>query len=310
MNTAEPVVSKFVRLMQMIRFSHTIFALPFAVLAAVMAVCTPLPDGTQVTVRAIEPLALLVCMVCARSTAMAFNRWVDQTIDAKNPRTAMRHLPAGTLGSGEVAVFAIVCALGFIGGCALFLPNPMPLIGSLPVLFFLWGYSLAKRFTSAAHLWLGIALSLAPVCVWVALRGTAVVRDVGDLLPPTVLALAVALWVTGFDIIYACQDEAFDRQEGLFSVPARLGARGAFRVAASCHALMIVTLIAMPTLAPQLGLGPIFYAAVLAIAALLIYEHRLVRPDDLKRINEAFFQVNSIVSVVLMIAGSIDCWLG
>lgn len=301
--------SKLRMMLEMIRFSHTIFALPFAALATVMAIKLPLPDGAAVRVRPIDLIAILICMVAARSVAMAFNRLADHAIDAGNPRTAQRHLPAGLLGRYEVTVFAILCGLAFFFGCALFLPNWLPLAGSIPVLLFLCGYSLAKRFTSAAHLWLGIALSLAPICVWAALRGGAVLADPMDLLPAVILAVAVALWVTGFDIIYACQDEAFDRKAGLQSVPARFGATGAFRIAAACHLGMVAALLTLPSIAPALGLGWLYYAAIGSIAALLIYEHRLVRPDDLDRINQAFFQVNSIVSVGLLVAATIDCWL-
>ncbi|WP_417744105.1 UbiA-like polyprenyltransferase [Rosistilla oblonga] len=302
--------SKLRMMLEMIRFSHTIFALPFAALATVMAIKLPLPDGTAVRVRPLDLVAILICMVAARSVAMAFNRLADQAIDAGNPRTAGRHLPAGLLGRHEVTIFAILCAVGFLVGCALFLPNWLPLAASIPVLMFLCGYSLAKRFTAAAHLWLGVALSLAPICVWAALRGSAVLVDPSDLLPAVILAAAVALWVTGFDIIYACQDEAFDRSEGLQSVPARFGAKGAFRIAAACHAGMVLVLLVLPSVVPALGLGWIYYAAIGSIAALLIYEHCLVRPDDLDRINQAFFQVNSIVSVGLLVAAGIDCWMG
>src|SRR6056297_1748309 len=210
------------RIMGMIRFSHTIFALPFAVLAAVLAIRVPLPDGTMLTLRMRELVGILLCMIFARSAAMAFNRLVDHRLDAANPRTASRRLPAGLLGRGEVWGFTIACGLGFVAATLCFLPNWLPLAASLPVLAFLLGYSVAKRFTWAAHFWLGVALSLAPLCVWVALRGQAVLASPVDALPALLLAAAVASWVAGFDVIYACQDEAFDRAAGLHSIPARL----------------------------------------------------------------------------------------
>lgn len=310
MSTAESSRPNRIRLMlEMIRFSHTIFALPFACLALLMAIRLPQSDGSAVVVGWTPLAGLLLCMVFARSTAMAFNRLVDQRYDAANPRTAGRHLPAGLLSRSEVTAFALICAIGFVGSSALFLPNWLPLAGSLPVLAFLCGYSLAKRFTAAAHLWLGIALSLAPVCVWLAVRGTSVIAAPADLLPALVLAAAVALWVTGFDIIYACQDEAFDRQAGLQSVPARLGTAGALRLAAVCHLGMLVCLLLLPLSAAGLGWGGVYYAAIALIAGLLIYEHRLVRPDDLQRVNTAFFNINAIISIVLLVAAGIDSWL-
>lgn len=315
-------IGKIRSLLGLIRFSHTLFALPFAALAAIMAITTPLPPDAGATATnhataigsasAIGPpaltlrhgLGLLLCMVLARSVAMAFNRLVDQRIDAANPRTAGRHLPAGQLGRPEVWWFTLISALGFIAATLLFLPNRLPLYGSIPVLGFLCGYSLAKRFTSLAHLWLGVALALSPVCVWLALRGW---WSWGDLTPPLLLASAIASWVCGFDIIYACQDADFDRAAGLHSVPARWGVAGALRIAALAHAATLVCLLALPLLAPQVGLGKLYLSAVLLVAALLWYEHRLVSPDDLDRVNQSFFHVNAVISVLLLVAGGLDC---
>lgn len=297
-------------MLEMIRFSHTIFALPFAVLATLMALRVPLPSGAPPVLRLSDLVGILACMVLARSAAMAFNRVADHRFDAANPRTAKRHLPAGLIRRGEAIGMTVICSVGFIASTLLFLPNRLPLYASVPVLLFLLGYSLAKRFTAAAHLWLGVALSLAPLCAWVAIRGEAVMAAPADLLPPLILAVAVALWVAGFDIIYACQDEAFDRHVGLRSVPARLGVRGALRAAAMAHAGMIAALVALPIASPVLGLGWLYYAAVLGIAGLLWYEHHLVRPDDLERVGIAFFNVNAIVSLVLLTAAGFDCWMG
>ena len=219
-------------MLELVRFSHTIFALPFALLATVMALRVPLAGGATPQFRWQDLLGILACMVSARTAAMAFNRLADQRFDAANPRTAGRHLPAGLMGRGEAALLTMVSCLGFVAATLLFLPNWLPLALSIPVLLFLLGYSLAKRFTAAAHLWLGVALSLAPVCAWLAIRGQAVVSSPLDLVPPLVLAVAVALWVTGFDIIYSCQDAGFDQQVGLHSVPARFGVAGGLRIAA------------------------------------------------------------------------------
>ncbi len=299
--------SKIRSLLGLIRFSHTVFALPFAALAAIMAVTTPLPVGSPAAAVGLDlrrGVALLLCMVLARSVAMAFNRLVDQTIDARNPRTAGRHLPAGLLGRHEVWLFTLLCAAGFVASTLLFLPNRIPLYGAIPVLAFLCGYSLAKRFTTAAHLWLGVALALSPICVWLALRGWV---SWGDLTPPLLLAAAIASWVCGFDIIYACQDADFDRAAGLHSVPARWGVAGGLRIAAAMHAMTLVGLVSIPWLAPQVGLGKLYLAAVAVVAALLWYEHRLVSADDLDRVNESFFQVNAVISVLLLVAGGLDC---
>ena len=294
----------------LIRFSHTLFALPFAALATVMAITTRLPNGDPVAFRLRDLIGILICMVTARSAAMAFNRLVDHSIDAANPRTQGRHLPAGILSRKSVAVFTALCSIGFVAATALFLPNPIPLIGSIPVLLFLLGYSLAKRFTSAAHLWLGVALSLSPVCAGVAIRGPAAFDPLSDLTAPVLLALAVASWVTGFDIIYACQDASFDTSAGLHSVPSRFGIAGAFRIAALSHLVMLAILVALPLLAPNVGFGWIYWMALAGIALLVIRQHTLVGPSDLNRVNEAFFQANVAISLLLLIAGSIDCLWG
>ncbi len=207
-------------LLEMIRFSHTLFALPFALLAAAMAWALNLRESPPRPFRWIDLVGILICMATARSAAMAFNRLADRRINALNPRTKMRHLPAGLLSVGGVSTFTIVCSLGFVAATLLFLPNWIPLAASVPVLLFLFGYSYAKRFTALSHLWLGVALALAPSAAWVVLRA-----DVAW--APLVLSAAVALWVAGFDIIYSCQDYAFDVSMQLYSVPAKLGIAGA-----------------------------------------------------------------------------------
>lgn len=296
----------------LIRFSHTIFALPFAALAAAMAFATPIQSAdalpaTFPAVRLRDLIGILVCMVAARSTAMAFNRLVDRRIDAANPRTANRHIPAGVLSAAQVTWFTLVCGMVFVVATALFLPNRIPLIASVPTLLFLCGYSLAKRFTSAAHLWLGVALSLSPIAAWVAIRGGYPIDWPADFLAPVVLAIVVALWVTGFDMIYACQDADFDAAAGLRSVPARLGVAGALRVAWFSHMAMLAVLIALPWVSPPLG--PIFAVAMVVTAGLVIRQHRLVSADDLDRVNQAFFDTNAAISVTLLVAGVADCWI-
>ena len=294
-------------LLEMIRFSHTLFVLPFALLAALMAWTTPLPGGNSPPPFRWQHLAgVLICMVGARSAAMAFNRLADRRIDAENPRTKMRHLPAGTLSTTSVVVFTLVSSAVFIAGTLLFLPNWLPLYLSVPVLLFLLGYSYAKRFTALAHFWLGTALMLAPVSAWIALRGETLLTNPADIVPAVMLGGAVLSWVAGFDIIYACQDADFDRQARLRSVPASLGVVGALRLAALCHVVTLGLLAALPLVCPQVPLGWIYWTGVGAVAALLAYEHLLVRPDDLTRVNVAFFHINTIISIGLFVVGAID----
>lgn len=289
-------------LLEMIRFSHTLFALPFALLAAVMAWND---DLTPAPFRWLDLVGILACMVCARSAAMSFNRIADRQIDAQNPRTANRHLPSGKLGLRSVVLFALICSLGFITSTLLFLPNNwLPLALSLPVLIFLLAYSFTKRFTSLSHFWLGVALMLAPLSTWIALRGNIFLENPWDLLPAVVLGCAVMLWVAGFDIIYACQDAEFDKTARLHSVPVRWGVRNALRLAAACHLGMIGMLALLPAVFPPLG--GIYILGASAVALLLIYEHRIVRPDDLTRVNVAFFRVNAVVSLGLLLMTTLD----
>jgi 4-hydroxybenzoate polyprenyltransferase len=279
-------------LLGMIKFSHTVFALPFALFGAALAAHGV--DGWHG--RARDWLGILLCMATARSAAMAFNRLVDRQLDALNPRTASRHLPTGQLSAGSVTLFWAACSLGFVASTLLFLPNRWPLILALPVLAWLCGYSYTKRFTSLAHVWLGSALMLAPIAAWIALRG--------DLRwPPVWLGLAVLFWVSGFDVIYACQDVEFDRSHGLHSIPGRLGVPGALRLASVFHLAMVLCLVELGLSVPM---GRVYFAGVVGIAALLTYEHALVRPDDLSRVNYAFFQVNVAISLGLLAFGVAD----
>ena len=291
-------------ILEMIRFSHTLFALPFALLAAVMAWTTETVDGRSVAFRGETLLGILLCMVFARSAAMAFNRLLDRHLDAANPRTSQRHLPAGILTVRSVTLFAAINSLGFIASTLLFWPNRLPLFLAIPILAFLFGYSYTKRFTSLAHFWLGMALMLAPVSAWIAVRGEILLDRPDDLWPALTLGMSVLLWVAGFDVIYACQDMEYDRQARLHSIPASLGIVGALRVAALCHLGMVILLVTLPFIVTELGW--IYWSGISAVALLLVYEHWMVRPDDLTKVNMAFFRVNSIVSVGLFCICSLD----
>jgi 4-hydroxybenzoate polyprenyltransferase len=286
------------QLLEMIRFSHTLFALPFALLAALMAWVQNARSTPPVAFRWLDLLGILTCMAFARSAAMAFNRLADQRLDAINPRTQARHLPSGALSTGSVMLFTLLCSLGFVAGTLLFLPhNRIPLWASVPVLLFLLTYSYTKRFTLLSHFWLGAALMLAPLAAWAAIRAELAWA-------PLVLGGAVLFWVAGFDIIYACQDFEFDVKMHLYSIPARFGIATALRMAALCHLMMIVLLLMLPLAYPFFSW--VYLTGVAAIAVLLIYEHSLVRPDDLSRVNQAFFQVNAVVSMGLLVIGAVD----
>jgi len=316
--------ARFKMFLELIRFSHTIFALPFALLSAAMALWVryqtlaseftfhqiqdardSLFPNLKLWIRWQELVGVLLCMVFARSAAMAFNRLVDAKLDAENPRTVKRHIPAGLLSSSTVTLYTIVCSVGFIASTALFLPNRWPLILSVPVLLFLCGYSLTKRFTSLAHFWLGASLMLAPVAAWIAILGDAAFDfKHGLAYPPLILGGAVLLWVAGFDIIYATQDAEVDRKLRLRSIPAKLGVPGALRLAAACHLGMVALLFTLPSFFEPFG--AIWYVGATLTAVLLVYEHALVRPDDLTRVNAAFFSCNAIVSIGLLVVGVLD----
>jgi len=294
------VLGRMRKLLEMIRFSHTLFALPFALLAAVMAWAANARSEPPIRFRWQDLAGILLSMVFARSAAMAFNRLADRRLDALNPRTAKRHLPTGAVGVASVVLFTVVASLGFVAATLLFLPNRFPVYASLPVLAFLFVYSFTKRFTLLSHFWLGTALMLAPLGAWVALRPKFAWG-------PLMLGAAVMLWVAGFDMIYACQDTDFDRKMRLYSAPARFGVAGALRLAAVCHLAMVALLLALPLVYD--GFGGVYVAGVALIAALLAYEHVLVRPDDLTRVNRAFFHVNAVVSVGLFLIGAVDLLL-
>jgi 4-hydroxybenzoate polyprenyltransferase len=273
---------------RMIKFTHSIFALPFALTSLVLA--------SQGGLRPVTVLWVLVAMVAARSAAMGFNRLADQAIDARNPRTAGRELPRGLLSRGQVWAFVLVSAALLVVAAAQL--NPLCLALSPVALAIVFGYSYTKRFTAAAHLVLGLALGVAPIGAWLAVRGAFAVE-------PLVLALAVLCWVAGFDTIYACQDAEFDRREGLHSLPARLGVARALHVARGLHVLAVLCLGALYWLTP---LHVLYLAGVAGVAALLGYEHTLVRADDLSKVDAAFFTVNGWVSVFYFVTTSLARW--
>ena len=267
---------------RMIRFSHSLFALPFAFTAVALA-----SQGRGIAPR--QGLWIVMAMVGARSAAMGFNRLADQWIDAENPRTASRELPRGVLSRAEVWLFVAASAATLVLAAAML--NPLCLALSPVALLIVFGYSYTKRFTALSHLVLGLALAVAPVGAWLAIRGT---FDTA----PLVLGLAVLAWVAGFDTIYALQDAAFDRASGLHSLPARLGMAGALGVARLLHAASAVLLASLYWLAPLHGL---YLAGVAAIAGLLIYEHSLVSPTDLSRVMQAF-NLNGWISLGYFVA--------
>ncbi len=281
-----PAVSTVIRntrlTLEMIKIEHTLFALPFAFLGAVLG-ANGLPTVRQV-------IWIIVAMVGARSTAMAFNRLADRKIDARNPRTAMRALPAGTLSVGFVWLFTIVSALLFLLAAAML--NRLTLILAPVALGSVLLYSFTKRWTQLSHIVLGWCLSIAPTGAWIAVRG-----QIGSPVP-LLLSLVVLLWTAGFDVLYACQDYEFDRAERLHSIPARFGIERALWISRGLHAGAFLALIGLYLIA---GLGPLAIVGVAITGALLVYQHRLVRADDLSRLNAAFFTTNAFVSVILLV---------
>jgi 4-hydroxybenzoate polyprenyltransferase len=275
--------------LSLVRFSHSVFALPFALMSAWLAA------GGVPGARTL--LLVVGCAVAARTAAMAFNRLVDREIDAKNPRTARRELPAGALGVGQVRALVVIASAAFIAMA--FALNELSGVLSLPVLVILLGYSYAKRFTAAVHLVLGVALALAPLGAWIAVRGD----FAGDLAVPLLLAAAVMTWVAGFDVLYALQDESFDRTHGLRSIPARFGVAKSLTISSALH---VATVASLAALWWRAGLGTPFAVGVAGSALLLAWEHRLVKPGDLSRLDTAFFTLNGWMGVGLFAALATD----
>ena len=278
--------------LNLIRFEHTLFALPYAVAGAFLAQGGFPPLNTAVWI--------LVAMVGARTAAMTFNRLVDRRIDAANPRTASRPSANGQVSPAFMVLATLVSSALFVWAAGQL--NHLCLILSGPTLLILLSYSLTKRFFAGSHFVLGLALGLSPLGAWVAVRGELGIES----LPAVALGLCVLFWTAGFDILYACQDEEHDRANGLFSVPAGLGRRGAFMVARACHVLVPALLAAVGLTA---DLTFIWYGAVAIITALLVYEHRLVGVDDLSRLNRAFFTVNVAIGFIVMVGAVGDVLL-
>jgi 4-hydroxybenzoate polyprenyltransferase len=284
-----PVLQSLRITLDMIKWEHSIFALPFALCGAMLA-ASGFPTAHQL-------LWIVIAMLAARSAAMAFNRLADATIDAANPRTRTRALPAGHLSPAFVATFVVVsCAVFILAASQL---NRLTLALSPVALAVLLLYSYTKRFTRLSHLVLGFALGIAPAAAWIAVRGS---------LDPRILLLtaAVTFWVAGFDILYACQDFEFDRDAGLHSIPRHIGISAALWVARAFHLIMLILLVA---LLPAFGLGKFALAGIIIVLLLLLYEHSLVKPHDLSRLNAAFFTMNGVISVVFALFVAADLLL-
>jgi 4-hydroxybenzoate polyprenyltransferase len=274
------VVATFGR---MVKFSHTVFALPFALAATALAA-----RGHGITIAQVA--AILVAMAGARTAAMGFNRIVDRRIDAKNPRTAGREIPAGKVSLWSASLLTAISALAFVAAAASL--GRLCLMLSPVVLGLVLGYSFTKRFTWLCHLVLGLAIGIAPTGAWIAVRGALAA-------PAVWLTLAVATWIGGFDILYALSDRDFDRHAGLYSIPARFGVPAALVISAALH---LGTLVALVATGHAAGLGTIYFLGVAGVAAIFVYEHAIVRPSDLSRVNVAFFNLNGYVSVVYLLA--------
>lgn len=281
MAVAQTMGGKLRDLMNLIRFEHTLFALPFAAAGALLGA------GGLPTLR--EAAWILVCMVTARSAAMAYNRIVDRDIDACNPRTATREIPAGKISVRFAGMFTAAMAVLFMVGA--WMLNPLAAMLSPVALAVVLGYSHAKRFTASAHVWLGVALAIAPVGAWIAVTGSLSVA-------PIVLATAVVCWLIGFDTLYALQDVAFDRSAGLHSIPVRFGDRGALLIARVSHIAMFVALCCLPLTTPLMW--P-YWVAIGGVGCLLTYEHVVMDPSDIRKVNLAFFNCNVAISMLLML---------
>lgn len=280
--------SPLVTYSRMIKLSHSIFALPFALSAAVLAATLVVPTVWQLVL-------IVLCMVTARSSAMGFNRIVDRDIDAKNPRTAGREIPSGQISVGAAWGFTLGSAALFVLFAGLL--GWLTLALSPVALAVIWGYSWSKRYTALCHLVLGLALALAPTAVWIAITG-------GYGWVPLLLSVAVGTWVAGFDILYSCQDADFDAGEGLHSIPAAVGITGALWISGLLHVLTAASLVALPFVA---ALAWPYWLGLAAIVGVLAYEHWLVRPDDLSKIGKAFFDLNGYVSLIFL-GGVVAGW--
>jgi len=271
-----------------IKIQHTVFALPFAVMSAFLAA------GGMPEIKKL--LWIIVCMLGARSAALAFNRIVDARFDKENPRTRDRALPSGKINVGNYAVFLVASSALFIFSA--WMLNSLAFYLSPVALAIVFFYSLTKRFTAFSHFWLGLAISIAPVGAWVAIREEISFTSL-------LLGAAVVFWLIGFDILYSCMDIEADRINRLHSIPERFGVETALKMALASHAVMVVFLLVL--LEPTVLLGWVYLAGVVLVAGLLVYEHSLIKKDDLSKVNMAFFNVNGIISVGLMIFVIVDC---
>jgi 4-hydroxybenzoate polyprenyltransferase len=281
-----PILHELKTTLEMIKFEHSVFALPFALMGALLA-AGGIPPGRVL-------LWIVIAMVAARSAAMAFNRIADRAYDAVNPRTRMRPLQTGKLSLRFAAIFTIIAGALFLYSASQL--NRLALILSPFVLAILLGYSWTKRFTRWSHVVLGFCLGMAPVGAWIAVKGTLDWQ-------PFILCAAVTLWTGGFDIIYACQDVEFDRQAGLYSLPQSLGIRTSLFVSSLFHVIMVVLLVLLMVV---FHLGILTLAGIAVVAGLLAYEHNLVKPHDLSRVNAAFFNVNGFIGILLLLAVGAD----
>ena len=286
-NAPEPVANPILRFGRMVKFEHTLFALPFALAAAAIAA-----RGHGLSVARL--LGIVVAMAGARTAAMGFNRIVDRHFDAKNPRTARREIPTGAISLRAAWALTLAAAAVFVLAAAAL--GPLCLALSPIALLLLFGYSYTKRFTALCHLFLGLAIASGPAGAWIAVRG-----DFGW--APGLLMLAVGCWIAGFDVLYALSDRDFDRATGLHSIPARLGIPGALAVSALLH---VVTVVALFALASTAHLGVPYLLGVGLVTGLLVYEHAIVRPNDLSRLDVAFFNLNGYVSVAFFVATLVD----
>ena len=283
-------MKSFFTFLKMIKLEHSLFALPFAFVGMFLA-ANGMPSWNVI-------LWVVAAMVGARSAAMGLNRYADAEIDARNPRTASREIPAGNI-SKTATIFYIILSLAVYFLAAVMLNKLTAILSPIPILIFIL-YAYAKRFTNFCHIILGIALGLAPVCAWIAVTGTIN-------LPPFILGGAIILWVAGFDILYAIQDIEYDRKEGLHSIPAVFGVSGSLIIARLLHFAAFFLFILLMAFT---NLGYIYLAGVLISGALMAYEHSLVSKDDLSKLNMAFFNMNAYISITIMIFSIIDIWVG
>jgi len=286
--TSPASVPRILAVLGDIKIAHTIFALPFALLSAHLAF---IQSGGY---RLNTLVAILVCMVTARTAAMSFNRYIDRDLDAVNPRTQDRSIPSGRAKPIDALVVVIVCSIVFIAAC--WYLGPLPLILSVPTIAFLLGYSASKRFTLFTHLWLGIALAIAPVGAWIAITGAWSWY-------PVVLSAAVALWVAGFDVIYALQDVDFDIEHKVYSIPSMVGEAPALWISRGMH---YVSAIALGVFGWLGGIGLPYWIALALVVILLLIEHSIIKPGDYSRLGIAFFTLNGVIGIVLYLSVLVD----